>query len=131
MMQARDDPANRGRIGAAVALLRRRLAESPGTPLARLAVQAVDSIFCTQVALGSDVVACRVAAVEAALAAEISRRALQPDEEPCPCRNGDRVETAADQSFPASDPPAWAWGGPTREEEHSPCPKTPSNGERR
>ena len=27
-----------------------------------------------------------------------------------------RVETAADQSFPASDPPAWAWGGPTREE---------------
>jgi DNA-binding transcriptional regulator YdaS (Cro superfamily) len=131
MMQTRDDPANRGRIEAAVALLRRRLAESPGTPLARLAVQAVDSIFCAQVAFGSDAVACRVAEVEAALAAEITRRALQPDVGPCHSGSGDCLTTPADQSFPARDWPARAWGGPTREEEHSSRPNPTSNGERR
>lgn len=98
-MQVQDDLVDQGRFEAAVGLLRRRHAESPGTPLARLAVQVVDSIFCTQVALRSDAVTCRVVAVEAALAAEITRRALQPDDTPCPSR-GDPTGEGGIQSTP-------------------------------
>lgn len=87
-----DDLAGTPRIDAAVALLRRLRAEAPETPLERLALQAVDTVFCARVAFASDAVECRVGGLEAELAAEIVRRMLAVEGKPMPSTRDDRVE---------------------------------------
>jgi len=110
MADERDDLAGVARIDAAVALLRRLRAEAPEAPLERLALQAVDAVFCARVAFASDAVECRVGDLEAGLAAEVMRRMMVMEGRPMPTAGGDRVEMASENSFPASDPPACAWG---------------------
>jgi len=107
MADERDDLAGLARIDAAVALLRRLQAEAPETPLERLALQAVDAVFCARVAFASDAVECRVGDLGAGLAAEVMRRLVVMEGRPMPTAGGDRVETASEDSCPASDPLAW------------------------
>lgn len=76
MTYLRDELSGTARIDAAVALVVRLRAGSPGVPLDRLAAQAVDTVFCTRVTFASDAVECRLAHREPELTAEITRRAL-------------------------------------------------------
>ena len=110
MTDQRNDLAGTARIDTAVALLRRLRAEAPEAPLERLALQAVDTVFCARVIFASDAVECRLGDLEAGLAAEVMRRTMVMEDKPMSSAGGDGVETASEDSFPASDPPAWVWG---------------------
>jgi len=110
MTDQRNDLVGTTRIDTAVALLRRLRAEAPEAPLERLALQAVDAVFCARVAFASDAVECRVGGLEAGLAAEIMRRMMVMEGKPMPTAGGDRVETASEDPFPAIDPPARVQG---------------------
>lgn len=100
-----------GRIDAALALFRRLRQESPGIPSHRLALQAVDTVYCTLLGLASESASCRLTPRrEDELAIAVLRRAglgaWQLKQEAAQ----DRVERASEQSFPSSDPPTWIWG---------------------
>ena len=96
MAEQRNDMAGTPRIDTAVALLRRLRAQAPETPLERLALQAVDTVFCACVAFASDAVECRVGDLEAELAAEVMRRMMVMEDKPMSSAGGDGVETAGD-----------------------------------
>ena len=110
MTDQRNDLAGTARIETAVALLRRLRAEAPEAPLERLALQAVDTVFCARVIFASDAVECRVGDLEAGLAAEVMRRTMVMEDKPMSSAGGDAEETASENSFSASDPPAYVWG---------------------
>jgi len=105
--------ANDIRIEQATTVLFRFRAEKPEAAVERLARAAVEGVFCTRLAFSSEAVECPLdPATEAELVQAIIRRAgLGEDREPAG-ENPDRVTLASDQSFPASDPPAWIWGEP-------------------
>lgn len=63
------------RMETAVALFLRLRAELPGTAESVLAERAIDATYCTNVALGSDAVACRLDSIRGPLMAELMRRA--------------------------------------------------------
>ncbi len=112
MTEAPCHPPGAKQIEAAFTLFLRLRAEMPDAPPLSLALQAVDTIFCTRLALSSESVACRLApSREAELAAELLRRAGLAPEEPGSEEPPDRVERTSEQSFPAIDPTGWIWGG--------------------
>ncbi len=110
MTDQRNYLAGTARIDTAVALLRHLRAQAPEAPLERLALQAVDTVFCARVAFASDAVECRVGDLEAELAAEVMRRMMITEDKPMSSAGSDRVETASEDPFPAIDPPAWVQG---------------------
>lgn len=117
MVSGAEAPAS-GRMYAALALFRRLRNESPGASAHRLALQAVDAVYCTLIDVDADSATCRLTpSREEDLVVSLLRRAGVSQSESTPQQPAsdslqDRVQRASEQSFPSSDPPGWIWGAP-------------------
>jgi hypothetical protein len=94
---------------AARAVLRQSLREPPA-PLRDVAARVVADTFCHCVTAAEDASEGRFSAIHTALIDEVVRRGRTVIPEPVSQTDSpDPVDVASDQSFPASDPPAWIW----------------------
>jgi len=93
-----DDPVTALAIGTAVSMALRLLAQRRAVPLDEIAREAVDAAFCHCVTRAVDASIGHTSPVHEGLIAEITRLVRAAADYP--------VDTAFEQSFPASDPPA-------------------------
>ncbi|WP_264713421.1 hypothetical protein [Limobrevibacterium gyesilva] len=83
-----------------------------------LAERAVIETFCSCVTGASDAVEGKLSTIHAVLIEEVVRQVQAATaDRPAPAGPSDTVDVASDESFPASDPPAWIWRrGTTRDD---------------
>lgn len=105
-----DDPVTDEAIEAAVQLAIRMHSERRPASLEELANEAVDTVFCTCATTAADASVRGRSPVHAGVIAEVVQRVQRRGmRQPATPVQSDPVDLASEQSFPASDPPAWVW----------------------